>query len=469
MVTKTIKTRQQQKRGTSADWAKATNFVPKAGEIVVYTDLKKIKIGDGETNVSQLPFYYEPDMILDADSTNSVQNAVVKDALDEKVNNSQAGGEELITKLSTSMADIADSDYLISGTVRKTFSKLVSYLTGKLPFAGSSTVGGAANSANKLSTARTITLSGGAEGSASFDGSADVNLNVSKIKDTYLAWAKDGVILNSTQTSFSGAALNPAMGANRLAGLPPQCVEIEYSTDNGETWMDYGAPTATKTQLFMMTDAAEIYLGGPNAYTELGDYTNNQLRITIDRVNSNLYTELNKFCIRVSTGGSTMCWCKVERHNYHTDETKQYWETKVEPQTISGWTGWNEINTSITFGNTYNGHSDKIRFTFGASAQQTNVGIYPGLIIKDIRGFGGQGWVVPWCFGETNLPFQFNYTKNVTFPNAVAASGGFFGTLNGLAEKAYYDSAGNYIIGTYATKAALNDYLLKTDMNWITY
>lgn len=47
------------KHDTSEHWALATNFIPLAGEIIVYDDLKKIKIGDGITNVKELPFFSE--------------------------------------------------------------------------------------------------------------------------------------------------------------------------------------------------------------------------------------------------------------------------------------------------------------------------------------------------------------------------------------------------------------------------
>ncbi len=58
MSEKTLKTRIQNKRGTTAEWATGTapNFVPKDGEIVAYTDVHRIKIGDGATKVSALPF-----------------------------------------------------------------------------------------------------------------------------------------------------------------------------------------------------------------------------------------------------------------------------------------------------------------------------------------------------------------------------------------------------------------------------
>lgn len=53
---KTINARLQQKHDIKAHWELATKFIPKAGEIIVYDDLNKIKIGDGTTYVNKLPF-----------------------------------------------------------------------------------------------------------------------------------------------------------------------------------------------------------------------------------------------------------------------------------------------------------------------------------------------------------------------------------------------------------------------------
>ena len=56
MANKTFQGRIVQKHDTEANWKKGTNFVPLKGEIIVYDDLKKIKIGDGVTKVGNLAF-----------------------------------------------------------------------------------------------------------------------------------------------------------------------------------------------------------------------------------------------------------------------------------------------------------------------------------------------------------------------------------------------------------------------------
>ena len=56
MANKTFQGRIVQKHDTKANWEKATNFVPLKGEIIVYDDLNKIKIGDGSTKINDLNF-----------------------------------------------------------------------------------------------------------------------------------------------------------------------------------------------------------------------------------------------------------------------------------------------------------------------------------------------------------------------------------------------------------------------------
>lgn len=60
MAEKTLNSRLIMKHDSSANWAKATSFVPKKGEIIIYdgsgSTASKFKIGDGSTTVVNLPF-----------------------------------------------------------------------------------------------------------------------------------------------------------------------------------------------------------------------------------------------------------------------------------------------------------------------------------------------------------------------------------------------------------------------------
>ena len=61
MAEKNIKSRIVHKHDVELNWNKATNFIPKQGEIIVYDidsnhSYERIKIGDVATNVNNLPF-----------------------------------------------------------------------------------------------------------------------------------------------------------------------------------------------------------------------------------------------------------------------------------------------------------------------------------------------------------------------------------------------------------------------------
>ncbi len=57
-MSKTLKTRVKQKTDSSSAWKTAgdNGFTPLKGEIIVYSDLNKMKVGDGTTNVNSLAF-----------------------------------------------------------------------------------------------------------------------------------------------------------------------------------------------------------------------------------------------------------------------------------------------------------------------------------------------------------------------------------------------------------------------------
>jgi hypothetical protein len=60
-MSKSIKTRIQNKHDIEANWVQAKNFVPLVGEIIIYDAddahvMPRIKIGDGKTPVNDLGF-----------------------------------------------------------------------------------------------------------------------------------------------------------------------------------------------------------------------------------------------------------------------------------------------------------------------------------------------------------------------------------------------------------------------------
>ena len=76
-----LKTRIIHKHDTAENWAKATGFTPKEGELIVYeadadNTVPRLKVGDGTNNVNDLPFVAEA---LTADDIDEVCTDILLD------------------------------------------------------------------------------------------------------------------------------------------------------------------------------------------------------------------------------------------------------------------------------------------------------------------------------------------------------------------------------------------------------
>lgn len=90
MATNTIKTRIQLKNDTEAHWNLATNFVPREGEVIIYSaddthPFSRLKVGDGETTVINLPFIDSNTVSGHSVQTDVPQNAVFTDTTVELI------------------------------------------------------------------------------------------------------------------------------------------------------------------------------------------------------------------------------------------------------------------------------------------------------------------------------------------------------------------------------------------------
>ena len=98
---KNIQTRIQHKHDIEANWLKATNFIPKAGELIIYDvdaihTEPRLKIGNGTTTVNNLPFAGDNSKATD---TKVTQNAAI----------TTAGEYPVILGNTTSIAKITDA------------------------------------------------------------------------------------------------------------------------------------------------------------------------------------------------------------------------------------------------------------------------------------------------------------------------------------------------------------------------
>ena len=303
-------------------------------------------------------------------------------------------------------------------------------------------VSGNAGTATKLQTARTIALGTGVTSTAtSFDGSKNITIPVTGVKEAYLEWGG---------RNFSGgfgpidAAMVPHLGANRLAFMPAAGVAFEYSRDGGSTWTAYSTSNANKINFFN-GNGADHFIGADSSTKK--DKAKYMFRVTITASTAKVYTVLNKFVIYCSTNGSSGCYCSIDgRTQANVTAGTNTWVNFANKVGISGWSGYNVINTSgITVG-TNSTQYGQLRFTFGVTSHANTVE-YPGLSVSMIMGFGGVGWGTPSTMAAKGCIYNYDENQNVTFPAQVTATQ-FNGPLNGNASTATkWSSARTLTIG----------------------
>lgn len=236
-------------------------------------------------------------------------------------------------------------------------------------------------------------------------------------KEAYLQWGGK---------NFAGsygcidAAMIPDLGSNRLAFMPADSIEVQYSRDGGETWSDYPTSDTAKLNFFNGNGASHVI--GANSSTGI-DKSNYRLRFIITTNVAKVYTILNKFCIYCSTNGSSGSWCTIDaKTKSNVDAGNDTWTVFANKVPISGWSGYNIINTSgiTTYGN-QSYHFQKLRFTFGVSSH-LSTSKYSGLSVYKIYGFGGVGWTTPSNMARYGRIYSYDSQQNVTFPGSITAT-----------------------------------------------
>ena len=310
------------------------------------------------------------------------------------------------------------------------------YLPSTTTYAGSSTVGGAANSAVKLETARTINVDTGVTGTAtSFDGSANITIPVTGIKEAYLTWGgKD------FSASFSplDAALEPRLGANRLEMCAGTGIKIERTTDGGTSWTEVTTSSISNTdRSALFSSVGHTVTVSATSTASMGtDAAKYMMRITLDTSVANVYSTLNKFILNISSGGASGSYVKLRVRTAANvtagsdtwltwDKTNKTWSSSPpEANThcpIGGWSGFNVINTAgiTTYGNTASQYRN-IQFIFGCTK---NDSASVGLAVINIQGYGGVAWNAPSNMARTGHLYSWTGTGAATFPSSVTANG----------------------------------------------
>ena len=270
------------------------------------------------------------DPALSSASANPIQNKAVSSALSKKVDDTAEGVSAALNRLTTGADTPSDADYYIcqyarGGTSKTTYhrrpvSALWSYVKGKADAVYAA-----------ISHKHSAFDVGFSPRSALADGMGPVH------------------------AGFMGA------GRCLSAFLPPSGIKLEYSTDGGATWLDYGTGDAHKRYLASMPNPRYGYrLGGPSASGAFGE----MLRVTYEPSDGR-YGRVRSALVWVSTNGGSNLLCGVETS---TLGAKGTWVERVSPVEMGGWSGPNVVDLpAITFGG-FEGQTDNTygwRFTFG--------------------------------------------------------------------------------------------------------
>ena len=130
MSEKKLSTRIQQKTDTKANWDKATNFIPLKGEYVYYSDLNRVKVGDGTKKLSELPF------LADSDTHQSIKTLNTNNSAAQTVSANEAiAGSGTINLHKVAKTGSYD-DLLNKPTIPMVPSNIVKYTSATVEVAG---------------------------------------------------------------------------------------------------------------------------------------------------------------------------------------------------------------------------------------------------------------------------------------------------------------------------------------------
>ena len=230
MSEKKLTTRIQQKTDTKANWDKATNFVPLKGEYIYYSDLHKVKVGDGVTKVGSLPF------LADSDTHQSIKALNTNNTSAQTVSSSEA---------------IAGSGTINLHKVAKTGS--YNDLNNKPALATVATSGSYNDLSHKPDLGAYLPKAGGTLTGVVKGGIIDVHPE------------NDGTILSYYTNDL--AFLTQRGGSYTMTNTTTNKVLASSSNNNAATNMFDGSPSYYNFSVSAVTDTVVIVIKSPTAYS----------------------------------------------------------------------------------------------------------------------------------------------------------------------------------------------------------
>lgn len=274
---------------------------------------------------------------------------------------------------------------------------------------------------------------------AYFDSDVTLNpstniLNNAKVYEAYLQWG--GTSLSGSISPID-VALDSQFSANRLSFMPAEDISVEYSTDSGSTWIDYGLTNLQKQSLVTTGLSQALYMGKKTT----GQKPTDKLRVTITATNGKTCFSLKKILIYLSTQGATGTKVLIERSAIGSDTTY----TQVGEYSVSGWSGWNSIPYTTKFGGSTSQTSQtrRIRMTFSFVECSASYIDKTAFQVSKISMHGETSWSNSGgSLASTGHLYSYDINKTATFPAALKADTIYEG---GTALSAKYQAKGNYI------------------------
>lgn len=214
------------------------------------------------------------------------------------------------------------------------------------------------------------------------------------------------------------AALIGAIGSNKFELCNPAGVKVEYSTDGGATWVDYGASDASKIQLLSESLGTNLTIGkvgNRERYATVDD----RLRVTVTAIDCNVYTTLKSILLNVSTNGSNKCTVTIEQSLIGAPDDFAV----ISTNNLNGWTGWNEIPLQRPFGGLPGQvhQTNSIRLTFQAGQPPTSGESKGNFALLNLLFIGITNWMVNSNIARFGHLYKYDYAGNAAFPAEVAA------------------------------------------------
>ncbi len=395
------------------------------------------------------------DEALSSTSTNPVQNKVINAALNGKADTSHTHTKSQITDFPASMP-ASDVYAWAKASSKPTYTKSdvgLGNVDNTADADKSVKSAATAGSAGKLTTPRTIAVGTAVSSTpTTFSGEANITIPVNNVYESYLSWGGKGIANNVTPI---GAALSAEHSANRLALINGDALTIEYSSDGGSTWTDYGMSTANKS--WFCTGNQQLWIGKTDSATLCT--LNSRTRVTICGQDGNtayVYTAPRKLLINCSSSCGMHVLIETK-----TGAADASWNT-FGTYTLSGFSGWNDIPLVLsTFGGSKTQTTNiwYIRLTFIVTSVSAS---RPGnASILGIRLFGASDWNSASAnngkgvISSTGHLYSYDANANATFPNNVTSNGAL------MAKGNLYEggtSSSNLLSNRYAAKSHTHNY-----------